>query len=161
MARFPHDDSRCSDLTIPRGAALYIGALLGPGLLLVPGLASSIAGPAAILAWVGLLGLSALFAVVFAALAGRFPSGGGVATYTAVGLGRRAGNASAWCFLLAVVLGAPVVCLVGGNYVTAVTGGGTVASTAVAAGLLRGRADPRPARARAPRPPRSSSWSPS
>jgi amino acid efflux transporter len=125
-----------STLTIPRGSALYIGALLGPGLLLVPGLASTIAGPAAIVAWVGMLGLSALFAVVFAALAGRFPSGGGVATYTTVGLGRRAGNASAWCFLMAVVLGAPVVCLVGGNYVTAVAGGGPVVSTAVAAGLL-------------------------
>jgi amino acid efflux transporter len=125
-----------SPLSIPRGSALYIGALLGPGLLLVPGLATSIAGPAAIVAWVGMLGLSALFAVVFAALAGRFPSGGGVATYTTAGLGRRAGNASAWCFLMAVVLGAPVVCLVGGNYVTAVAGGGTVTSTAVAAGLL-------------------------
>ena len=27
------------NLTIPRGAALYIGAILGPGLLLLPGLA--------------------------------------------------------------------------------------------------------------------------
>src|ERR1700759_3422442 len=101
-------------LSVPRGAALYIGALLGPGVLLLPGLASSIAGPAAIIAWVALLGVSALFAVVFLALARRFPSAGGVATYTAAGLGRRAGNASAWTFLLAVVLGAPVVCLVGG-----------------------------------------------
>jgi amino acid efflux transporter len=123
-------------LSVPRGAALYIGALLGPGVLLLPGLASSIAGPAAIIAWVALLAVSALFAVVFLALAMRFPSGGGVATYTAAGLGQRAGNASAWTFLLAVVLGAPVVCLVGGSYVTALTGGGTVASTAVAAGLL-------------------------
>ena len=38
-------------LSVPRGAALYIGALLGPGVLLLPGLAASIAGPAAILAW--------------------------------------------------------------------------------------------------------------
>ncbi len=43
-----------SSLSIPRGAALYIGALLGPGVLLLPGLASSIAGPAAIIAWVAL-----------------------------------------------------------------------------------------------------------
>lgn len=123
-------------LTIPRGAALYIGALLGPGLLLIPGLASSIAGPAAILAWIGLLGVSALFAIVFTALARRFPSGGGVATYTAAGLGPRAGNAAAWCFLIGVVAGAPAVCLVCGAYVTALTGGGLLVGTAVAAAVL-------------------------
>src|ERR1044071_8045366 len=54
-------------LTVPRGAALYIGALLGPGVLLLPGLAAGVAGPAAIVAWAGLLGVSALFAVVFTA----------------------------------------------------------------------------------------------
>jgi len=123
-------------LTIPRGAALYIGALLGPGLLLIPGLASSIAGPAAVLAWIGLLGVSALFAIVFTALARRFPSGGGVATYAAAGLGPRAGTAAAWCFLLGVVAGAPAVSLVCGAYVTTLTGGGMLASTAVAAAVL-------------------------
>src|ERR1700742_5061975 len=112
------------ELTIPRGAALYIGALLGPGLLLIPGLASSIAGPAAIIAWGGLLAVSALFAIVFTALARRFPSGGGGATYAGAGLGPRAGNAAAWCFLLGVVAGAPAVCLVCGAYVTNLTGGG-------------------------------------
>ena len=37
------------------GAALYVGALIGPGLLLVPALGVEAAGPASILAWVGLL----------------------------------------------------------------------------------------------------------
>src|ERR1700722_19113465 len=55
-------------LTTARGAALYIGALLGPGLLLLPGLAAAAAGPASVLAWAGLLVLSRLFAVVFGAL---------------------------------------------------------------------------------------------
>ena len=32
-------------LTTSRGAALYIGAILGPGLLLLPGLAAAEAGP--------------------------------------------------------------------------------------------------------------------
>ena len=39
-----------------RGAALYVGALIGPGLLLVPSLATQAAGPATIVAWVGLTG---------------------------------------------------------------------------------------------------------
>ncbi len=64
---------RRTPLSVPRATALYIGALLGPGLLLLPGLAAEQAGPASIIAWVALLGLSALFAAVFAALgrAGR------------------------------------------------------------------------------------------
>ena len=123
-------------LSVPRGAALYIGALLGPGVLLLPGLAASIAGPAAILAWAGLLGVSALFAVVFTALGTRYPGEGGVSAYTTAGLGPRAGHAAGWCFLLGVVTGAPVVCLIGGSYVASLAGGGPAVATAVAAGLL-------------------------
>ena len=92
-----------------------------------PGLAAREAGPASIVAWAGLLALSALFAITFTALGTRFPSLGGVAAYTAAGLGRRAGSAVAWVFLAGVVAGAPVVCLVGASYVTTVTGGGRLA----------------------------------
>jgi amino acid efflux transporter len=123
-------------LTVPRGVALYVGALFGPGLLMLPGLAAGIAGPASVLAWAGLLGVSALFAWVFTALGTRFPDGGGVIAYTAAGLGRRAGRMAGWCFLTAVVLGAPVVCLIGAGYVTALTGGGRQATAVVAAVLL-------------------------
>lgn len=115
------DDPR---LTTSRGAALYIGALLGPGLLLLPGLAAAAAGPASILAWVGLLALSGLFAIVFAALGRGYPSAGGVLGYVAAGLGPRTGLAAGWSFLSGVVSGAPVVCLIGASYVTGLTGGG-------------------------------------
>jgi amino acid efflux transporter len=123
-------------LTTSRGAALYIGALLGPGLLLLPGLAVTVAGPASLLAWVALLVLSALFAVVFAAFGLRFPSAGGVIGYVTAGLGARAGLAAGWCFLAGVVAGAPVVCLIGASYVTELTGGGQLARAGVAALLL-------------------------
>ena len=123
---------------MPRGVALYVGALFGPGLLMLPGLAAGIAGPASVLAWAGLLAVSALFALVFTALGTRFPDGGGVIAYTTAGLGRRAGRAVGWCFLTAVVLGAPVVCLIGAGYVTALTGGGRGATSLVAALLLAG-----------------------
>jgi len=79
-------------LTTSRGAALYIGALLGPGLLLLPGLAAAEAGPASILAWLALLGLSGLFAAVFSAFGRTSPSAGGVMGYVAAGLGARAGR---------------------------------------------------------------------
>ena len=125
-------------LSLPRGVALYVGALLGPGLLLLPGLAAALAGPASVLAWAGLLGVSALFALVFTRLGTRVPGDGGVIGYAAAGLGRRAGLAVGRCFLTGVVLGAPVVCLIGAGYVTALTGGGRAATALVAALLLAG-----------------------
>jgi amino acid efflux transporter len=123
-------------LTTSRGAALYIGALLGPGLLLLPGLAAAEAGPASILAWLALLGLSGLFAAVFSALGRHNPSAGGVMGYVTAGLGPRAGLATGWMFLAGVVCGAPIVCLIGASYITELTGGGQLARAAVAAALL-------------------------
>lgn len=123
-------------LSVSRGTALYVGALLGPGLLLLPGLAAAEAGPASLLAWLALLGVSALLAVVFTALGQGRPGESGVAAYTAAGLGRPTGAAAGWCFLIGVVLGAPVVCLIGASYVTSLTGGGQPVTCAVAAMLL-------------------------
>ncbi len=123
-------------LSAPRAAALYIGALLGPGLLMLPGLAAAQAGPASILAWLGLLVASGLFAAVFAALGRAHPSAGGVTGYAAAGLGSRAGIATGWCFLAGVISGAPVVCMIGATYVTDLAGGGQLARSAVAAMLL-------------------------
>ena len=122
-------------LSVPRGAALYIGALLGPGLLLLPGLAAAQAGPASILAWLGLIGLSGLLAMVFAAL-GRAIGSGGVIGYTTAGLGPRAGAAAGWCFLVGVVCGAPIVCLIGATYVADLAGGGQLMRALVASALL-------------------------
>src|SRR5579872_6315534 len=122
------------------GAALYIGALLGPGLLLLPGLAAAEAGPASVLAWIGLLGLSGLFAAVFSALGRQMPSASGVMGYVTAGLGPRAGRATGWMFLAGVVGGAPIVCLIGASYVTAtftgLAGGGGLATRAAVAAVL-------------------------
>ncbi|MFJ5884565.1 amino acid permease [Kitasatospora cineracea] len=121
-------------LSTAGASALYIGALLGPSLLLLPGLAARAAGPASLLTWLALLALSGLIAVVFCALGTRLGSAGGVAGYTAAGLGARAGRAAAWCFLAGVVAGAPVVCLIGGGYAAAAVGADGAA--AVRAGLV-------------------------
>ncbi|HEX3781199.1 MAG TPA: APC family permease [Pseudonocardiaceae bacterium] len=123
-------------LSTLRGAALYVGALFGPSLLLLPGLAAAAAGPASILAWVALLALSALLARVFTALGTPVTASGGVVAYTSAAFGPRAGRAVGWCFLGGVVLGAPVVCLIGGRYVAVLVGGGRLAGVAAAAVLL-------------------------
>lgn len=122
------------ELSTSRATSLYVGALLGPSLLLLPGLAAAMAGPASILAWAGLLVVSGLLARIFTAFGTR--TGGGVTAYAAAGLGVRAGRATGWCFLAGVVLGAPVVCLIGGTYIAAALGGDHTMAVIAAAVLL-------------------------
>jgi amino acid efflux transporter len=123
-------------MTTLRGIALYTGALLGPGLLLLPGLAAAEAGPASVLAWAGLLLVSGLFAVVFGALGRALPGDGGVAAYTAAGLGAPWGAAVRGCFLAGVVCGVPVVCVTGATYVAELTGGGLAVRCLIAVALM-------------------------
>src|SRR5512140_2136080 len=53
--------------------------------------------------------------------------GAGATVFAAAGLGRRAAAMTRWWFLVGVVSGAPIVCLIGASYVTALTGGGPLA----------------------------------
>jgi amino acid efflux transporter len=119
-----------------RGAALYIGALIGPGLLLVPALAVQSAGAASIVAWGSLLVLSAPLAITFAALGVRHPVAGGVSAYVREGVGADASAITGGWFLAAVCLGAPAVSLIGGYYVADLVGGGTVVATVVGLGMF-------------------------
>lgn len=118
-------------LGVTRGAALYVGALIGPGLLLVPALAAEAAGAASIVAWALLLVLSAPLAVTFAALGVRHPVAGGVSAYVREGLGDDAAAITGGWFLAAVCLGAPAVSVIGGYYVADLTGSGTAVAAAV------------------------------
>ena len=123
--------SEQATLGVTRGAALYVGALIGPGLLLVPALAAQAAGAASILAWAALLVLSAPLAVTFAALGVRHPVAGGVSAYVREGFGGAAAAVTGGWFLGAVMLGAPAVSLIGGYYVADLTGSGTVVAALV------------------------------
>jgi len=118
-------------LGVARGAALYVGALIGPGVLLVPALATQAAGPASILAWAALLVLSAPLAITFAALGVKHPVSGGVAAYVREGLGDQAAAVTGAWFMTAVVLGGPAVSLIGGYYVADLTGSRTTAAVGV------------------------------
>jgi amino acid efflux transporter len=118
-------------LTPLRGAALYVGALIGPGVLLVPALAVQSAGAASIVAWGALLVLSAPLAITFAALGVLHPVAGGVSAYVRAGLGDAAAAVTGGWFLAAVLLGAPAVSLIGGYYVADLTGSGTVVAALV------------------------------
>ena len=123
---------------VTRGAALYVGALMGPGVLLVPSLATQAAGPAVIVAWAVLLALSIPLAVTFSALGVRHPVAGGVSAYVRVAFGADAATVTGACFLTAVVVGAPAVSLIGGFYVADLAGGGTPIAVGTAAAMFAG-----------------------
>ncbi|MBO0868510.1 MAG: amino acid permease [Micromonosporaceae bacterium] len=112
-------------LTVSRGAALYVGALVGPGLLLVPSLAAQAAGPVSILAWAALLLLSAPLAIAFAGLGVQHPVAGGVSAYVRAAFGDLAATITGAWFLAAVIIGGPAVALIGGYYVADLAGSGT------------------------------------
>ncbi|SCG76449.1 APC family permease [Micromonospora coxensis] len=120
-------------LTAAQGAALYVGAVLGTGVIALPALAAEAAGPASLLAWLLLVLVSAPLAATFAALGARHPDAGGVSTYARMAFGARAAAVVGWCFYFAVPPGAAAAALFGGAYVEAAVGGGTttVAVTAV------------------------------
>jgi amino acid efflux transporter len=118
LATVPHEGR----IGLPTASALYIAAVLGTGVLVLPGAGYAAAGPASILAIAIVLVANIPLAGTFAALAGRYPDGGGVATYVRLALGATAARASGYWFLFGVGFGAPVVATLGGEYLTAAFG---------------------------------------
>jgi amino acid efflux transporter len=109
-------------LGLGSASALYIAAVLGTGILALPGLAANAAGPASIVAVVAVLIASIPLAGTFAALAARYPDAGGVATFVRLALGPTAARMSGYWFFFGVSFGAPVVAILGGEYVVAALG---------------------------------------
>ncbi|WP_219910755.1 APC family permease [Saccharothrix carnea] len=106
-----------------RLTAMYVGAVLGPGVLVLPALANAAAGPASVLAWAALLALSVPIAVSFARLGVRHR--GGVAGFVEIAYGRPAARAVQWWFyLVGVPFGVLGGALVGGQYIAYALGGG-------------------------------------
>ena len=105
-----------------QGTALYIASVLGTGILVLPGLAAAAAGPASIVAVAAVLVLSIPLAGTFAALASRYPDPGGVASYVRRTLGDTAARMTGYWFFFGVCIGAPVLAVLGGEYVVAVLG---------------------------------------
>lgn len=135
-AACPHPPHHAGSLTIFQGAALYIGAVLGTGVIALPALAAEVAGPASLLAWAGLVILSIPLATTFAALGARYPDAGGVSTYVRKAFGPQAAAVVGWCFYFAVPAGAPAAAMFGGAYVAAVVGGGQTTVIVTAAVLI-------------------------
>jgi amino acid efflux transporter len=123
-------------VTLAQAVALYVGAVLGAGVLILPGTAASQAGPASLLSWaaVGLLGLP--LALTFSRLASAIPDAGGVSTYVRLAFGADAGAVVGWFYFFAVSVGLAVVALTGAYYVAAAGGWHEPAAFGVAAAIM-------------------------
>jgi amino acid efflux transporter len=110
-------------LGLAQASALYVAAVLGTGILVLPSLAVVKAGPASILAVAAVLLLSIPLAGTFAALASRFPDAGGVASYVRRALGPTAARMAGYWFFFGVCVGTPVVATLGAQYVVSIFGG--------------------------------------
>lgn len=123
-------------ITLPQAVALYVAAVVGAGVLILPGLAATEAGPASVISWgfVSLLGIP--LALTFAALASRYPDAGGVATYVGRAFGPGLGAAAGWFYFIAAATGQIIVPLTGAYYVADPLGLGKGETFLVAFGVL-------------------------
>lgn len=83
---------------LPQAIALYIGSVLGSGVLIVPGLAAELAGPASLLAWGFMVLLILPMALSMGLLSAKYPNAGGVSHFVTLAYGKRAGTLVGWFF---------------------------------------------------------------
>lgn len=123
-------------ISVSQGVALYLGAVIGAGVLILPGASASLAGPASVLAWGfdSLLGLPLAF--TFAALAARHPDAGGVATYTGIAFGPAVGMVVGWFYVIAASTAQSLVALTGAYYAGPHLGLDRFGVALLAAGIL-------------------------
>lgn len=123
-------------LGVAGGTALYVAAVLGTGILVLPSLAAAAAGPGAILAVAALALISVPLASTFAALARRHPDAGGVATFARRAYGPTSARIVSYWFFFGTPIGAPIAALMTARYVVAVIGGDTLQTILIAVALM-------------------------
>lgn len=107
-------------ITIKKGTALYVGAVLGSGILILPGMTASVAEGNAIVSWLVMIALSIPLAFTFAFLSIEYPSAGGIATFSEKAFGKNIGAIIGWSFFIAGSVGQIVVSMTGGMYIVKV-----------------------------------------
>jgi amino acid efflux transporter len=105
------------EIALRHAVALYVSSVLGSGVLVLPGIAARLAGPASLVAWLVLSLASYPFAYTFASLSARNPTSGGVYAFAKEAFGPHAAAATGWLFGLWFIAGAPAVTLIAASYV--------------------------------------------
>ncbi|MDF2669618.1 MAG: amino acid permease [Paenibacillus sp.] len=93
-----------------------MGAVLGSGILILPGYTAQLAGPASIISWVAMSLISIPLAYTFARLALKYRDFGGIARIVEQAFGGAWGALVGWFFFVWVATGQAVVGLTGAAY---------------------------------------------
>lgn len=128
--------SKQKGLGLFRATGIYVGAILGSGILVLPAIAAREAGPASLLAWALLLVFCTPVAFSFAEMSRQQPDAGGIAHFVTRAYGRRASAVAGYLFYFAIPFGAPATAVIGGNYIAHALGGGRETALLAAALLL-------------------------
>ncbi|MDT8912351.1 amino acid permease [Amycolatopsis sp. PS_44_ISF1] len=110
------DQQLSRTISLPQGVALYLGAVIGAGVLILPGASATVAGPAALVAWTFNSVLGIPLALTFAGMASRIPDAGGAATYAARAFGETTGAIVGWFYFVGAATAQTAVALTGAYY---------------------------------------------
>lgn len=103
-------------IKLRHAVALYVSSVLGSGVLVLPGLAAKLAGPASLVAWVVLSLASYPFAYTFASLSSRNPESGGIYVFAKESFGLPVAVVTGWLFAFWYITGGPAVTLIAASY---------------------------------------------
>lgn len=107
---------RTKTVTYVQGIALFLGAVLGSGILILPGYTAEVAGPSAILSWALLSIVSIPLAYTFTRLALKYQDLGGISTIVRQAFGVKWSAVAGWFYFCMVSVGDAVVALTGAAY---------------------------------------------
>lgn len=117
MANLPEQPQNLKKtIKLHHAVALYVSSVLGSGILVLPGLAAQVAGPASLIAWAVLAIASYPFAYTFASLSARRPESGGIYGFAKESFGFPVAVVSGWLFAFWYVTGAPAATLIAASY---------------------------------------------
>lgn len=111
-------------ISLPQIIALYTAAVLGSGILIVPGLSAQIAGPSCLIAWAVMAVFTLPMSITMGWLSAKYPHAGGVSHFVTLAYGKQAGIYIGWFFIMSVMIGAPVAALTGAGYLSSAMGWG-------------------------------------
>jgi amino acid efflux transporter len=103
-------------IRLRHAVALYVSSVLGSGVLVLPGLAAQLAGPASLVAWVMLSIASYPFAYTFASLSSRNPESGGIYGFAKESFGLPAAVVTGWLFAFWYITGVPAATVIAASY---------------------------------------------
>ena len=94
----------------------YISSIVGVGILVVPGIAYRIAGPASLLSWLALIVISFPLAYLFSRMSMNYPNNGGIVYFIRIRFGERLGRSAGTLLTLTMIVGNPIMGIASARY---------------------------------------------